>query len=125
MGDDIVDPIEYYSKYKTSKQVPLMSTDIDEIIPEEYSLNPAAPNPFNPSTALEYSLPVQSEVECSIFDLSGNLVKEFFFNQYAGKHSITWNADQFSSGIYLVRFVAKAVDGANSFVDYQKVTLLK
>lgn len=125
MGDDVVDPIEYYSKYKTSEQVPLMSTDVAEVLPEEYSLNPAYPNPFNPSTTLEYALPVQSEVECSIYDLSGNLVKEFFFNQYAGTHSITWNADQYSSGIYLVRFTAKAVDGTNSFVDYQKVTLLK
>jgi len=53
------------------------------------------------------------------------LVKEFFFNQYAGNHSATWNADQYSSGIYLVRFTAKAVNGTESFVDYQKVTLLK
>ncbi|RKY53829.1 MAG: hypothetical protein DRP93_05960 [Candidatus Neomarinimicrobiota bacterium] len=106
-----------------SKQ--LVSTDIEEILPEEYELKAAYPNPFNPSTKLEYTLPVQSEVECTIFDLSGNIVKEFFFNQYTGTHSVTWNADQYSSGIYLVRFTAKAVDGTNSFVDYQKVTLLK
>lgn len=103
----------------------LGSNEIDEIILEEYSLEAAYPNPFNPSMTLEYNLPIQSEVECSIFDVCGKMVKEFFFNQYTGTHSITWNADQFSSGIYIIRFTANAVDGAESFVDYQKVTLLK
>lgn len=127
MSDNKVDVKTFYSEYYKEEphDAEFVTTDIQEIIPEAYELKAAYPNPFNPSTTLEYSLPVQSEVECSIFDLSGNLVKEFFFNQYAGKHSITWNADQFSSGIYLVRFTAKAVDGTNSFVDYQKVTLLK
>jgi type IX secretion system substrate protein len=127
MGDNEVDAKTFYSEYykKETPDVDLISTDIEEIIPKEYSLKAAYPNPFNPSTTLEYTLPIQSEVECSIFDLSGNIVKEFFFNQYAGTHSVTWNADQFPSGIYLVRFVAESVDGTNSFVDYQKVTLLK
>jgi Secretion system C-terminal sorting domain len=127
MGDNEVDARTFYTGYykKETPDVELISTEIDEVIPKEYSLKAAYPNPFNPSTTLEYALPVQSEVECTIFDLSGNVVKEFFFNQYTGTHSITWKAEDASSGIYLVRFVAKAVDGTNSFVDYQKVTLLK
>ncbi len=125
MGDDVIDPIEYYSKKSATEKAQLVSTDINEILPKEYALNAAFPNPFNPQTTLEYALPVQSKVECSIFDLSGNIVKSFNFDQNAGTHSITWDGSNVSSGIYLIRFVAEAQDGSNSFVDYQKVTLLK
>ena len=127
MGDNDIDAKTFYTQ-DLNKEIPeieYVSSNVSEILPKEYSLEAAYPNPFNPSTTLEYCLPVQSEVECSMYDLSGNLVKEFFFNQYAGTHSITWNADQYSSGIYLLRFTAKAFDGTESFVDYQKVTLLK
>ena len=99
------------------------SYDLD--IPNTYELSTAYPNPFNPSTTFEYSLPVQSEVECSIYDLSGNLVKEYSYNQNAGTHRIVWDASDVPSGIYLIRFVAEASDGSETFVDYQKVTLLK
>ncbi len=102
-----------------------MEEEENVVIPEEYALNAAYPNPFNPSTTLEYALPIQSKVVCSIFDLSGNLVKEFNYDQNAGTHSITWDGSDVSSGIYLIRFIAEAEDGSNSFVDYQKVTLLK
>lgn len=95
------------------------------VIPETYSLSAAYPNPFNPSTTLEYALPVQSNVHCSIYDLAGHLVKEYNYDQSAGVHSIVWDASNTSSGIYLVRFTAKASDGSETFVDYQKVTLLK
>ena len=101
------------------------STAAEEITLEEYSLKPAYPNPFNPQMTLEYTLPIQSEVECSIFDISGKMVKKFFFNQPAGTHNVIWNADQFSSGVYLIRFTATSVDGTNLFLDKQKVTLLK
>lgn len=118
MGDDVGNNGE-------EDEAQLVSTDIAEILPKEYVLSAAYPNPFNPQTTLEYALPVQSKVECCVFDLSGNLVKEFSYNQNAGTHTITWDGSNVSSGIYLIRFVAEAQDGSNSFVDYQKVTLLK
>ncbi|MFZ7131984.1 MAG: right-handed parallel beta-helix repeat-containing protein, partial [Eubacteriales bacterium] len=95
------------------------------IIPEAYELKAAAPNPFNPSTTLEYSLPAQSSVKCSIFDVAGNLINEYNYDQNAGNHKIVWDGSEVSSGIYLIRFVAEASDGSETFVDYQKVTLLK
>ncbi len=124
MGDDVVDYREFYGK-NTPETVQLTMTDISEIIPEEYSLNATYPNPFNPTTTLEYALPVQSKVNCSIFDVAGNLINEFVYDQNPGIHKIIWNGSNVSSGIYLIRFTAEAQDGSNSFVDYQKVTLLK
>ncbi|MDD4961527.1 MAG: S8 family serine peptidase, partial [Candidatus Marinimicrobia bacterium] len=87
IGDEVMDPKEFYSQYfkkDAPKQIQIASTGIDEIIPKEYALNPAFPNPFNPSTTLEFALPVQSDVECSIFNLRGNLVKEYSYEQNAG-----------------------------------------
>ena len=94
-------------------------------LPENYELSQAYPNPFNPSTTLDFALPIQSDVKCTMYNLSGNAVKSFDFNQSAGTHSITWDASHVASGIYIVRFVAEASDGSDIFVDYQKVTLLK
>ncbi|MEA3392939.1 MAG: T9SS type A sorting domain-containing protein [Candidatus Marinimicrobia bacterium] len=128
MGDEVIAPNEFYSQYfntDATEQAQLASTDIADILPVEFELYKAYPNPFNPSTTLEYALPVQSKVECSIYSISGELVKSFNFDQVAGTHSVTWDGAAESSGIYLVRFTAEAQNGSNSFVDYQKVTLLK
>lgn len=94
-------------------------------IPTHVELFSIYPNPFNPSTTIEYALPVQSKVECSIYSISGVLIESFNFDQNAGTHNITWDGSDAPSGIYLIRFVAEAKDGSNSFIDYQKVTLLK
>ena len=128
LGDDVEEVKEFYAKYKqeAEKEITFAQTDVDELtLPNEYKLESAYPNPFNPSTTLDYALPVQSDVSCTIFDLSGNIVKAYNVNQNAGHHSIVWDGSDASSGIYLIRFMADAVDGEGSFVDYQKVTLLK
>ncbi|MCF7832420.1 MAG: T9SS type A sorting domain-containing protein [Candidatus Marinimicrobia bacterium] len=128
IGDEVISPEEFYSRLQKkteAEQMELVSTDIDEIIPAEYALDPAVPNPFNPSTALEFDLPVQSKVQCGIYDVRGNLVKEYSYEQNAGTYSIVWDGSNVSSGIYLIRFVAEASDGTETFVDYQRVTLLK
>lgn len=128
MGDEVEKAAKFYAGYFGNEQkekVQYIMSELTETLPENYELSNAYPNPFNPSTMLDYALPVQSEVNCTIYDLSGNVVKIYSFSQTAGHHSIVWNGSNVSSGIYLIHFVAEAQDGSNSFVDYQKVTLLK
>jgi hypothetical protein len=71
-----------------------------------YILQQNYPNPFNSSTNIEYSIPTSSNVELTIFDLTGReivtLVEE---NQKGGQHFVFWNGrDQFgsfvSTGLY-------------------------
>lgn len=116
MGEDV-------SGMKLAKQIIKEESEIE--IPEKFKVYAAYPNPFNPITTFDYTLPLESNVKCLIFDLGGNLIKEFSLNQNIGNHSITWNASHISSGVYLLKFVAEASDGSESFVDYQKITLLK
>lgn len=65
---------------------------IDEINIESFSLNQNIPNPFNPSTLIEYSLPKESFVTLIIYDLMGEKIKTLINDfQTIGKHSIVWD----------------------------------
>jgi len=64
------------------------------------------PNPFNPSTTIEFSIQNSSKVELSIFNIKGQKIKTLVQNQLnEGLHSIIWNGNEesgnsVSSGIY-------------------------
>lgn len=61
-----------------------------------------APNPFNPSTRLEFSLPMAEPVRLSIHDLLGREVATLVNERLAaGSHHFDWNATRLPSGIYL------------------------
>lgn len=83
-------------------------TDVEEneIIPTKYSLA-NYPNPFNPSTTIEFGLPDKLEISLSIYDIAGNLVANLIDKQIytPGNYSKQWNGkningNQVSSGVY-------------------------
>ena len=103
-----------------------------KIIPEKYNLSNAYPNPFNPSTTIEYALPYQSTVNVEIDNIMGQKVNKFSYSsQNAGNHKLTWNGqnrygNKVSSGMYIIRFYAKATDGkAEPFQKIIKAIMLK
>jgi len=67
------------------------------------------PNPFNPVTTIAYSLPEDSQISISIFNIKGQEVKELTSGiQPAGNYNITWNGKDESgkdvtSGIYFYK----------------------
>ncbi|MDP6853690.1 MAG: T9SS type A sorting domain-containing protein, partial [Candidatus Marinimicrobia bacterium] len=91
-----------------------------EAAPEAISVDSAYPNPFNPSTNLSFGLPADADVTIQVYNLQGRVVAtlaEGYMN--AGYHSVTWNADNFSSGVYFVKVTA------GSFSNTQKLLLVK
>jgi len=64
------------------------------------------PNPFNPSTTIEFSIQNDSEIDLSILNMKGQKIKTLAKNEFnKGDHSIIWNGDNesgesVSSGIY-------------------------
>jgi len=80
----------------------------DEIPEIEISLS-NHPNPFNPTTTIQYNLVNDSNIELSIFNINGQKVKTLINeNQTKGQHSSTWdgtdnNQKSVSSGIYLYK----------------------
>ena len=98
--------------------------------PEEYSLSQNYPNPFNPSTTIKFSLPEQSGVRLTIYNLLGQEVTEIVNEEMsAGKYSVVWNGTdrsglKVSSGVYLYKIRANGKSGKN-FTKIRKMILLK
>ena len=71
---------------------------------EGFGLSSIYPNPFNPSTTIEFYAEIESSVNVSVYDLNGRLVDRIMDSSIsAGSHSVTWDASSFSSGIYIVQ----------------------
>ena len=86
----------------------------------EFSLSRAYPNPFNPTTTLSFALPIEAEVSLSIYNLQGRMVEVLTSgNMQPGQHSVTWNADAHTSGVYFVKMVA------GEYISTQKLILMK
>ncbi|MFA6470832.1 MAG: T9SS type A sorting domain-containing protein [Candidatus Latescibacterota bacterium] len=69
--------------------------------PQEFKLGKAYPNPFNPSTAIEYTLPRDLSITLEIYNISGQKVATLDSGRKsAGKHTAVWNARGFPSGLY-------------------------
>jgi hypothetical protein len=89
-------------------------------IPNEFNLNQNFPNPLNPTTTIGYQLPRDSEVELTIYDITGRKIETLVSeNKYAGYHTVNWNASPYPSGIYLYRLKA------GNFVETKKMVLIK
>jgi hypothetical protein len=88
--------------------------------PATFTLHPAWPNPFNPSTTVSYTLARPMQVELSVYNLLGQQVRALAFGlQDAGEHSVPFTAGELASGVYVVELKA----GGHS--QTRKVLLLK
>ncbi len=101
-------------------------------IPDSYELLGNYPNPFNPSTTISYALPYNSNVELTIYDITGKVVKIFNENvQSAGYQNIIWNGNnqngsRVSSGVYFYRFKASSIENNGKvFEKSAKMLLIK
>jgi hypothetical protein len=73
--------------------------------PDAFVLHQNHPNPFNPSTAIEYELPVDGYARIEIYNLSGQCV-DVLVDRYhrAGSHMAVWRVNGHASGTYICRF---------------------
>ena len=94
----------------------------NNIIPSTYNILNAYPNPFNPSLNIDFSLESPGVVDIEIYDIMGNLVDSIISSSFtsSGNHSVVWNADNFASGEYLIRFKIDEVVFATRMVAYVK-----
>jgi hypothetical protein len=80
--------------------------------PNNYSLQPAYPNPFNPYTTITYSLPQVDHVRLNVYDINGNLVRELINGvENPGIKNVVWDSKneygkEVPSGMYLYTFQA-------------------
>ncbi|MCK4653794.1 MAG: SBBP repeat-containing protein [Candidatus Cloacimonetes bacterium] len=80
----------------------------NEIIPMKMELS-NYPNPFNPSTTIEFLIQNDSNVDLTIYNIKGQKINTLAHNEFTkGSHSIIWNGDDennnsVSSGVYLYK----------------------
>lgn len=96
------------------------NNEFSEESPEQIRLLQNYPNPFNPSTNIEYQVANSGLVTLRVYDLVGrevaSLVNEY---QASGLYTVTFNAGNLSSGIYVYRL------STNDYSLTQKMSLIK
>jgi hypothetical protein len=104
-------PMYMANAQRTGKGVPTVPVGVhDDETPERptaFSLAPNYPNPFNPSTTIEYSLPREVRVSVRVFNMLGQCVATLVDGvQPAGTHRSLFTAEDVPSGVYIVSVVA-------------------
>jgi len=88
--------------------------------PSTFMFSENYPNPFNPVTTFEFSIPHSSEVRLTIYDILGKEVTTLISQSLnAGRYRTQWNASSLSSGIYFCRIQA------GSFIESKKLVLVR
>ena len=88
--------------------------------PSDFFLSPNYPNPFNPSTTIEFQIPKQSYVQLKVYDILGREIKTLVNEEKpAGKYRILFNSVNFSNGIYFYELTA------GNYTQIKKMVLLK
>jgi hypothetical protein len=94
--------------------------DDESIIPKGYSLSQNYPNPFNAQTTIFFELPKPGFVNIQIVDLLGRVVEDVVHDYIpAGKHQVSWDAHETSSGVYFIKM------NADDFQQARKMLLIK
>ena len=94
----------------------------------EYALHNVYPNPFNPVTVFKYAVPEKGQMSISVHNMLGReIAKLYNGRQVPGYHTITWDASDYSNGIYFVMMVAQQLKGGQTgkYVKTQKLMLIK
>ena len=78
--------------------------EVEKEIPSAYSLEQNYPNPFNTMTTISFSVPEQSNVKLTVYDVAGRRVATLTDREYAtGMHQVNWDAGGQASGMYFYR----------------------
>jgi len=104
------------------------SSMLDADLPAQYSLSANYPNPFNPSTTIDYNVENAGNVSIVVYDMMGRevktLINEYVTPKLGGDYSTRWNGTNNSNafvatGIYMYRMIS------NDFIKTSKMTLAK
>ena len=93
-----------------------------EIVPTEFALNGNYPNPFNPTTTIQFDVSESSSVRMEVFDMMGRRVATLVDATYsAGRYEVQWNAtndagERVASGIYIYRMQAGEFEAVSKMI---------
>lgn len=109
-------------KWRYNGTLPII-TNVEEVpgnVPESYQLKQNFPNPFNPTTTIEFSLNKPGFVTLSVFDVLGREVKTLVSeHKEAGVYRVTFGADDLPSGAYYYKL------SSGGFSETKRMLLVK
>jgi hypothetical protein len=104
-------------------------TDVEQFdpanLPTHYNMSQCYPNPFNPTTTIEFNLPKRSHVTVKIYNLLGQQVQSLVDQEFSvGNYRVTWDGStsrggHASTGVYFYRIVTE------DYTETKKMVLLK
>ncbi|MDP4115645.1 MAG: LamG-like jellyroll fold domain-containing protein [Bacteroidota bacterium] len=107
--------IDTDGKFEYSKEI-----EVNTGLPKTYELSNNYPNPFNPSTRINVSLPEDQVVKLCVYNILGEKVATLINRKMeAGVHEINFNAANLASGIYIYKIEA------GKFTQTKKMMLIK
>ncbi|MBK7378752.1 MAG: T9SS type A sorting domain-containing protein [Ignavibacteriales bacterium] len=112
--------VDYDGTYKYSEVI-----EVEASTPKEFSLKQNFPNPFNPSTTINFTIPEKSFVTLKIYDMLGREVAELVNEELeTGSFEKTFEASSFSSGVYIYR-ITTMKDGKILFNESKQMLMIK
>ncbi len=128
-GGSIPDNVYGYGRidaFAAYSLAPIVAVPTAGNLPRIVQLQPAVPNPFNPTTTISYLLPEPMSISLVVYDAAGRLVRVLVGNAYkaAGRHQVTWNGGDESgqivaAGVYFCRLESRVG------VETERITLVK
>ncbi len=109
----------------TSTSESIVVEGVDTVLPSSFQLSHNYPNPFNPSTVIEFSLTTTAKVKLNIYNILGQNVKSLINETMpAGAHQVVWDAtngegQRIATGVYLYKLQV------NDKSDTKKMMFLK
>lgn len=95
-------------------------SDNQDPVPNKYMVYNNYPNPFNSITTIKFSLPITGRVTIKILNVHGQEITTLLnCEKSAGYHSVSWNADNNSSGVYFYTIET------GSYKEMKKMALIK
>ena len=99
--------VSHWSEVRSFSMAVPSDAGLQEDLPGDVFLEQNYPNPFNPSTRIRFALPGQVHVHLTVYDLLGRKVAVLVDEvRPGGWHTVTFNADRLSSGVFFYRLEA-------------------
>ncbi|MDP6143861.1 MAG: CotH kinase family protein [Candidatus Marinimicrobia bacterium] len=124
VGGSYENEIDYLTDWITARlnwmDEQTMSADDDPQIILSYRLEPAYPNPFNPTTTIQFTIPQTEFVTVKVYNIVGHEITTLINDKlFTGNYSIKWNGRHQPSGLYFVQIES------GSFSKTRKMVLIK